>query len=118
MPVRVCSHTILFLHPTASCRTPEYNLMTLPSLFFAILIAAFYGALYHFIRGGGFWRLLFDFGLSLLGFAAGYLVGFWFGWLIISLGSMDLGSASIGSLIFLVGGDWLSRIETRRESKV
>ena len=92
--------------------------MTLLSILFAFLIAVFYGALYHFIRGGGFWRLLFDFGMSVVGFAAGQLVGYWFGWLILPLGSMDLGSASIGSLIFLVGGDWLSRIETRRESKV
>jgi hypothetical protein len=92
--------------------------MTLPSILFALLIALFYGALYHLIRGGGFWRLLFDFGMSILGFAVGYFVGYWFGWLLIPLGSMDLGPASIGSLIFLVGGDWLSRIEVKPESKV
>ena len=92
--------------------------MTLPSILFALLIALLYGALYPLFRGGGFWRLIFYFGLSVLGFAAGYLIGYWFGWLIVPLGQMDLGSASIGSLIFLVGGDWLSRIEGQPESKV
>ncbi len=87
--------------------------MTTPSLLFALLVAAFYGALYHLIRGGGFWRLIFNLGLSALGFAAGHWVALWFGWQFIPLGSLNLGTASIGSLIFLVGGDWLSRIEVQ-----
>ena len=92
--------------------------MTLPAILFALLIALLYGALYHFFRGGGFWRLIFDLGLSIVGFAAGYMVGYWSGWILIPLGPMDLGSTSIGSLIFLVGGDWLSRIEVKKESDV
>jgi hypothetical protein len=92
--------------------------MTLPSILFALLIALLYGALYHLFRGGGFWRLIFDLGLSVLGFALGYLVGLWSGWVLVPLGPIDLGSTSFGSLIFLVGGDWLSRIEVRPESKV
>jgi len=92
--------------------------MTLPSILFALLIALLYGALYHLFRDGGFWRLVFYLGLSTLGFTVGYIVGYWFGWLLIPLGTMDLGSASIGSLIFLVLGDWLSRIEAKPESKV
>ena len=92
--------------------------MTLPTILFALLIALLYGALYHLLRDGGFWRLLFYLGLSVLGFIVGYLVGNWFGLLLIPIGSVDLGSASIGSLIFLVGGDWLSRVEVRPESKV
>ena len=92
--------------------------MTLPTFLFALLIACLYGALYHVFRGGGFWRLAFYLGLSMLGFTVGYLIGYWFELLLIPLGSMDLGSASIGSLIFLVGGDWFSRIEVKSESKV
>ena len=92
--------------------------MTLPSSLFALLVAFLYGALYHLVRGGGLWRLIFDLGLSALGFALGYLVGFWSGWILVPLGPIDLGSTSIGSLIFLVGGDWLSRIEAKKESKV
>ena len=95
-----------------------YNLMTLPSLLFALLIALLYGALYHLFRGGGFGHLLFYIGLSILGFGGGHLFGLWLGWFVFPLGSLNLGPSSIGSFIFLIGGDWLSRIETQPESKV
>jgi hypothetical protein len=87
--------------------------MTLPTLLFALLIALLYGGLYHLIRGGGFWRLLLYLGLSLLGFIVGHLVGTWRGWTFITLGSLNLGMASVGSIIILVIGDWLSRIEVQ-----
>ncbi len=92
--------------------------MTLPTLLFAFLIALLYGALYHLIRGGGFWRLLLYLGLSVLGYVVGHLVGIWRGWIFIPLGSLNLGMSSLGSIIILVIGDWLSRIESGRESKV
>jgi len=92
--------------------------MAIPTLLFAFLIALLYGALYHLIRGGGFWRLLLYLGLSILGFAAGHLLGLWRGWIFVPLGSLNLGMSSAGSVIILVIGDWLSRIEVDRESKV
>ncbi len=92
--------------------------MTLPSLLFALVIALLYGALYHLIRGGGFWRLLLYLGLSVVGFAIGHFIGIWRGWIYIPLGSLNLGLSSIGSLSILVIGDWLSRIEVEQESKV
>ena len=92
--------------------------MTLPSLLFALIIASFYGTLYHFIRNGGFWRLVFCIGMSVIGFGVGHLIGLWRGWFLISLGSINLGLSSLGSLIFLVGGDWLSRIESKPQSTV
>lgn len=92
--------------------------MTIPSLLFAFLIAFLYGAIYHLFRGGGFWRLVFFLGLSVLGFIAGHLVGLWRGWILFPLGSLNLGSSSIGSLIILVIGDWLSRIEVKQDSTV
>jgi len=81
--------------------------MTLPSLLFALLVAFLYGTLYHLLRGGGVWRLIFYLGLSVLGFGAGQLFGLWLGWFVLPLGSLNLGVSSLGSLIFLVGGDWL-----------
>jgi len=92
--------------------------MTLPSLLFALLIALLYGALYHLFRGGGFWWFLLDLGLSVVGFGMGHLVGLWRGWRLIPLGAINLGLSSLGSLVVLVVGDWLSRIEVKRESKV
>jgi hypothetical protein len=92
--------------------------MSLPTLLFALLIALFYGAMYHLIRGGRLGRLLLYLGLSILGFAAGHLVGLWRGWILVPLGSLNLGLSSIGSIIILVIGDWLSRVEVKQESKV
>ena len=92
--------------------------MTLPSLLFALLLALLYGAVYHLVRGGGFWRLLLYFLLSMFGFAVGHLVGQWRGWVWIPLGSLNLGLSTLGSLILLVFGDWLTRFEVSQESKV
>lgn len=85
--------------------------MTLPTLLFALLFALLYGALYHLLRGGGFWRLLLYLGLSILGFITGHLIGLWRSWIFLPLGSLNLGMSSAGSVIILVIGDWLSRIE-------
>lgn len=57
-------------------------------------------------------------GLSILGFAAGHLIGLWQGWILLPLGSLNLGMSSLGSIIVLVIGDWLSRIEPKDESTV
>ena len=101
-------------HPSRN----DIIIMTIPSLLFALLIALLYGALYHFLRGGGFWRMILDFGLSVIGFAMGQLVGYLSGWLFVPLGALNLGAASIGSIVILVVGDWLSRIEVQSENKL
>jgi hypothetical protein len=87
--------------------------MTLPTLLFALLTALFYGALYHLIRGGSFWRLILYFGLSIFGFAAGHFIGLWRGWIFIPVGSLNFGLSSIGSFAILIFGDWLSRVEVQ-----
>ena len=90
--------------------------MTLPALFLGLLIALSYGALYHLARGGGFWRLMLYLSLSILGFAilgfaAGHVPGLWRGWTLIPLGPLNLGLSTLGSVLVLLTGDWLSRIE-------
>jgi hypothetical protein len=92
--------------------------MTFPTFLFAFLIALLYGALYHLIRGGDGGRLLLYLGLSVIGFVVGHLIGAWRGWMLIVVGSLNLGMETLGSLIFLVAGEWLSRIEVKRESGV
>ncbi len=92
--------------------------MTLPNILFALVIAMLIGALYHFVRGGGGWRLILFFGLSALGFALGQLVGMWQHWEFIMFGSLNLGMGSVGSLIVLIAGEWLSRIDVKKESGV
>lgn len=92
--------------------------MTLPTLLLALLIALFYGTFYHLVRGGSFWRLLLYLGLSLFGFGMGHLVGIWRGWVLIPIGEMNLGLSTVGSIVVLILGDWLSRVEVNAESKV
>jgi hypothetical protein len=92
--------------------------MTLPTLLYAVLIAMLYGALYHLIRGGSLWRLMLYLGLSVLGFVAGHLFGLWRGWLWLPLGSINLGISSVGSVLVLLLGDWLTRVEVNPQSKV
>lgn len=84
--------------------------MTIPSLVFALMIASLYGALYHLIRGGGLGRLLLFMIFGWTGFAAGHFLGIWRDWILLPLGELNLGLSTLGSLFFLVVGDWVSRI--------
>jgi hypothetical protein len=92
--------------------------MTLPAILFSLLIALLYGALYHLVRDGGFWRLILYCFLSAFGFALGTLVGLWRGWVWLPLGPINLGVSTIGSFLILLLGDWLTRFDVGRESKV
>jgi hypothetical protein len=92
--------------------------MYLPALILGLVIASLCGALYHLVRDGGFWRLALYLGLSWAGFAAGHFLADWLGWVFLPIGELNAGPATLGSLIFLGAGDWLSRIEIKRQSKV
>lgn len=85
-------------------------MLTLPVIVLGFVIAMLLGALYHGIRGGGGWRLLFFLGLSILGFTVGHFLGAWLGWNFLLIGSLNLGMAIIGDILFLVIGDWLIRL--------
>jgi len=88
--------------------------MTLPSLLVMALVASLYGALYHLVRGGGPGRLIFYLLLAWLGFAGGQSLGLWRGWQLFPLGQIDLGMGTLGSLVALLTGDWLSHIRAAR----
>jgi len=92
--------------------------MTIPVLLFALLISILCGTLFHLLRGGGGWRLLLYIGLSILGFAVGQWISTARGWHLLMFGALDIGMGLIGSVVFLIGGEWLSRIETKKESSV
>ncbi len=92
--------------------------MTIPALVLGFLLSSLYGALYHLIRGGTFPRLLLYLALAWAGFAAGHWVGQWRGWILFPLGALNLGVGTVGSLLFLGAGDWLSRFEMKQKTKV
>lgn len=91
--------------------------MTIPSLLLALLIASLYGGLYHLIRGGGLGRLLLFLIFGWAGFALGHLIGVWLGFLLIPLGEVNLGLSTLGSLVMLVLGDWVSSIRSFTDGK-
>jgi hypothetical protein len=88
--------------------------MTLPSLLFALVLASLCGVLFHVLRGGTGWCLLLYLGGSALGFAFGQLISAWRGWNLFTFGALDIGMGVIGSFLFLLLGEWLSRFETKQ----
>lgn len=86
--------------------------MTLPGILLGSVIAALYGALFHLIRGGGFGRMLLYLLLAIVGFWSGHLLGSYFGWQFLMVGPLNLGFASIGSIVLLLVGYFLSLIQT------
>ena len=92
--------------------------MTFPAFLVALLFALLIGALYHLLRGGGIGHLLLFLGLSALGFGAGHLLSLWLGWDFLPMGQLRVGLSCVGSIIFLIIGDWLSRFEEKPQSKV
>ncbi|GAB4547209.1 MAG: hypothetical protein Fur002_23020 [Anaerolineales bacterium] len=84
---------------------------TFPALLFGLALSLLCGAVYHFFRNGGGWRLLADFLLSALGFAAGQALNAWRGWVFIRFGMLDIGFGVLGSFLLMALGEWLSRID-------
>jgi hypothetical protein len=92
--------------------------MTLPAALLGLLISSVLGVLYHLVRGDRLARLLLYLGLAWFGFALGHLIGFWRGWMLFPLGPLNLGAGSLGSLVLMGAGDWLSRLQAGRRSSV
>lgn len=92
--------------------------MTLPVILLGSIIALLVGFLFHILRGGMGLRLLLYLGLSILGFAGGQWFSMAGGWKLFLLGALDIGMGVIGSILALIVGDWVSRIETNNKSGV
>ncbi len=86
--------------------------MTIPAFLLGSVIAAFYGALFHFIRGGNLGRLLLFLFVGEISFWFGHLAADIIGFTFLSLGALRLGMASIVTLVALVGAEWLSAVDT------
>ena len=89
--------------------------MSTPMLLLGFILSTLYGALFHLWRGGKAGRLLLYLILSWAGFWFGQLIGSYVGWTFDSIGQLHVITASIGSLIFLGIGYWLSLVQV--ESK-
>ncbi len=89
--------------------------MTLPTYLLGTIYALLIGSLFHVWRGGGAGRLLLYLVLSLVGAAAGQWIGMWQNWSLLPIGPLDLGLVTIGSLLFLLVGYWLSLVEIQSD---
>ena len=90
--------------------------VTLPSLVLSLICSLLIGALFHLWVDGGVGRLILYLVLSIAGFIAGQWFGDWRNWLLLPIGPLNLGLASLGSFVFLGLGYWLSHVELRHRS--
>lgn len=91
--------------------------MTLPSLLFSLTCALLIGSLFHLWADGGLARLALYLSLSLAGFAAGQWIGHAGGLRLLPVGPLDIGLATLGSLVLLGLGHWLSLVKVARRSR-
>ena len=89
--------------------------MTLPAFIFGVVISTLYGVAFHFWKGGGPGRLLLYLILGWAGFWAGHLLAGLLNWSFDSLGALHFGTATVGAVLFLAGGYWLSLVEVERK---
>jgi uncharacterized membrane protein YeaQ/YmgE (transglycosylase-associated protein family) len=90
--------------------------MSIPSLLLGFVLSTLYGALFHLWRGGHAGRLLLYLVLAWIGFWLGQFIA---GYLNVSFdiyGQLHLIIATLGSLIFLAVGYWLSLVQVERRS--
>src|SRR4030042_4441672 len=90
------------------------NYMSIPTLFLGLILSTLYGALFHLWRGGNAGRLILYILLSWIGFWLGQLVGNLINVSFDTLGQLHLVSASLGSIVFLVVGYWLSLVQVEK----
>jgi hypothetical protein len=88
--------------------------MTYPAILFGIILSTFYGSVFHLWRGGGIGRLVLFLVFGWIGFWVGHGVGSHFGFTFDLVGPLNLGMASLGSLVFLLFGYWLSLVEIEK----
>ena len=88
--------------------------MTIPAFIFGILLSTLYGVAFHLLFGGGPVRLILYILLSWSGFWIGHTLAAGLGITFGSLGPLHLVIATLGSLVFLLLGYWLSLVEINK----
>ena len=89
--------------------------MTLPSILLGVTLSTLYGAAFHLLRGGSLGRLALYLALAWVGFWGGHIFARWMGWSFVPVGALEAGFATLGSLLFLGLGYWLSLVEIERK---
>ena len=82
--------------------------MNSPATVLGLVLCILYGAAFHLLKGGSFWRLVFYLILSTAGFFLGNYLAQFFNFSLFQIGSLNLGVATIFSFLLLFLGYWLS----------
>jgi uncharacterized membrane protein YeaQ/YmgE (transglycosylase-associated protein family) len=90
--------------------------MSIPTLFLGLILSTLYGALFHLWRGGNAGRLLLYLILAWVGFWLGQLIGNYLNVTFDALGQLHVVIATLGSLIFLAIGYWLSLVQAENKA--
>ena len=85
--------------------------MTFPAILFGFVLSSAYGAAFHFWKGGGLNKLVLFVLLAWLGFWAGHFAGNALDWTFASVGPLNTGMGTLGAAVFLLVGEWLSRVQ-------
>jgi hypothetical protein len=85
--------------------------MTIPAILFGIVLSTTYGTVFHLWKDGSLKKLILFIILAWLGFWAGHFFGGLMKWNFASVGPVNTGAATLGSALFLLVGEWLSRVE-------
>jgi hypothetical protein len=85
--------------------------MTFPAILFGFVLSSAYGAAFHFWKGGSLNKLVLFVLLAWLGFWAGHFAGTALDWSFASVGPLNTGMGTLGAAVFLLVGEWLSRVQ-------
>jgi hypothetical protein len=89
--------------------------MTIPAFLFGLILAALYGAAFHFWRAESLKKMLLYLLLAELGFWAGHFLGAALGWKFALIGLLNVGMGTLGAALFLFVGSWLSQVEIKQK---
>lgn len=91
--------------------------MSIPTLFLGLILSTLYGSIFHLWRGGNAGRIFLYLVLSWVGFWLGHLIGNYLGVSFDLIGQLHIVLATLGSLIFLAVGYWLSLVQVETKPK-
>ena len=91
--------------------------MTMPGIYFSLLVASGLGLLFHLIRGGSLGRLILYLAAAWITFMAGHFVAEWLDWHLVRVGPINLFAALLAAVIGLFAASLLAGPErTRRRT--
>lgn len=90
--------------------------MSIPAIFLGLILSTLYGSLFHLWRGGNAGRLLLYLILAWIGFWLGQLMGNYLNVSFDMIGQLHVVIATLGSVIFLAIGYWLSLVQVENKA--